>query len=814
MAGGADNRRAAGTAVALVGLVLIGIAATLLSIDRVRTEQAERDRDAASVASERLVAALGPSVASLRGAGGLAADGIVTNDEFAGFASGVLPDSLYTALAFAEPVVGSERATWEATTGTPVLDTDGRGGFRPAAERPAYAVVRYVVPETETTLRVIGFDFFSEEVRSRAVTAALGTDVPVIEGPIALAAEGLPGVFVAHAVRAPDGEPLGVIGSGLAVSSLLDRLDGLAIGPVAISIGETLLTEPVAGGATTSFEVGGQTFVVRTSDPGDSSWLLPFFLGAGTAILALGAALALRREAADRRRAQWVAERNEAVAMLAERLAAAPSADVVTDVVLTGAGPLLGADFTNVGRRDPVDADRMLVSHDPTVPDHVAARFASQELTASMALTDCAREAEPVVLPDRRSLARQYPNVTGDTDELGIQAIVCIPLSLGSETGTGAVGFAWTHALPSDRRDDVVGTAQLVGQMIGRAYERAAVQELVQERVDRLGQFARALGIARTTPEISHIVEAQLPSLLDVRAAELATAPATVGPLERSYSPQSLDGQHLNLVLRRPTGWNVTLETLTRAVLEFIEGAWTRAALYDHEQSVLQRLQATLLGDPPPVDGIEVAVAYRSAVEAVGIGGDWYTVVDRGDSVYAVVGDIAGHGPEAVATMAEVKTIIRHLLTTGASPTDVVEHASAVLARRRAYASAVIVKIDRVAGELSYLSAGHPYPIVACGGVVSVLDTTHRPWLGVASVTAPATAVPFPAGSTLVLYTDGLVEDRRMPLDASIERLRARIGADATPAAIVDDLLTDRMEDRRATAVDDDVALVVLRRDV
>jgi hypothetical protein len=812
MAERADTRRAAGTAAALIGLVLIGTAATVLSVDRVRFESSERDRIAAAVVQERLAADIGDAVASLRGVDGLAADGSVTSAEFTAFASGVLPDSLFFALSFAEIVPGTERGAWEAMTGLAMTDTDGSGGFVPAIDRDPHAAVRYVAPVTDASRQVLGFDLFSDDVRGRAVTAALAADRPVIDGPLSLATTAATGIFVASAVRSPDGEVVGVVASGVGVASLLAQLEGLDVDPVAIWIGDTPLTETVDGAATTSFRVGGQTFFVRTGDPASSSWLLPFLLGAGTVVLALGAALALRREVSERRRAQWAAERNEAVAMFAEWLAAAPSSDVVTEVVLTGAGPLVGADFTNIGRRDPADGGRILVTYDRHMPSPMAARSDSRELAASMALTDCAREAESVVVPDRRALVERYPDAVDDIDELGIQAVVCVPLSLGTETGTGAVGFAWTQPLPADRRDDIVNTAQLVGQMIGRAYERGAVQELLQDRVDRLGAFARALGGARTTREISRIVDEQLPLLLDVRTAELAAAPMADGALERSYSTESLGGQHLNLVLHRPSAWNLTLETLTRAVLEFIEGAWTRAALYDHERSVLRRLQSTLLGDPPPIDGVDVAVAYRSAVEAVGIGGDWYTVVDRGDTVYAVIGDIAGHGPEAVATMAEVKTIIRHLLTTGASPTEVVEHASAVLLRRRAFASAVIAKVDLVADELSYLSAGHPFPIVIRNSVASVLDTTHRPWLGVPTVTAPATVVPFPSGSTLVLYTDGLVEDRTIPIDRSIERLRRRVETDAHPAAIVEDLLADRFQEPRAGAVDDDIAVVVLHR--
>jgi hypothetical protein len=806
-------RRAAAGSLLLFGLTASGIIATVLSVDRVRAEVRERDRQAAALVEERLSAGLRATVSSLSGVDGLAADGDVTAEEFAAFTADLLPASLYTALAFAEPVPRAQRAAWEAETGVTVIDTDGAGGFVPAADRPTHAIVRLVAPSTEASRRVIGFDLLSDDVRGRAVDDALSVSSPVVHGPVRLAASGSTGLFVAKSVRDPDGAAVGVVGSGIGATSLLDLLDGLDVQPVSILIDGEVLVESESSGVEASFEVGGRTFLIRTGSPDTGNWLLPVVLAVGTAILAVAAVFAVRREAAERRRERWIANRNVGLALLAERLAAAPTSDAVLSVVLRDAGTLVDAEFTNVGRRDPVDPTKLVVIHDRAMPDDLASEFGIQPIDAPLPLTDCARNVEMIVVPDLRAYEERYPHALAHVRRAGIQAVVCVPLSLGTEAATGAVGFAWTHRLPSERQRDVAGTAQLIGQMIGRALERANVREVVQQRVDELGALARSLGVARTTPEINQIVTERLPALLDVKSAELAPEPLIGVPSTRSYPPQTSGGGHLNLVLRDGAAWDLTTEALTQAVLDFIEGAWTRAKLYDHEFSVLRRLQASLLSEAPRVDGLEIAVAYRSAVEAVGIGGDWYSVIEHGDTIDAVIGDVAGHGPGAVAIMAEVKTIIRHLLSAGAAIEDVIEHADVALRRRQAYASAVIVRIDMRADRLFYVTAGHPYPVVVGERSGSVLDVTHRPWLGVPAPPCRATEAPFPPGSTVVLYTDGLIEDRGVPIDRSIHDLVNRISAsEAPPTALVDALLDHRDSTRSSITVDDDIALVVIRR--
>ena len=394
-----------------------------------------------------------------------------------------------------------------------------------------------------------------------------------------------------------------------------------------------------------------------------------------------------------------------------------------------------------------------------------------------------------------------------------VQAQVCVPLSLGSEESAGAVGFMFRSAIAPDRLDDVLVTARSVAQLVGRALERARVREVVQGGIDLLGDLSRQLASARTRDDISTAVADLVPQLLGVEAATVATLTEhDATPMLRTYRLRQGSDVELQVVLGRHSTWNGTYESLTRGVVDLIDGAWSRAELYDHGRTVLQRLQESLLSEPPVIPGFEIAVGYRSAVEAVGIGGDWYSVMDDGTVMHAVIGDIAGHGPGAVALMAEVKTILRYLLSTGSSIVEAVHRASVALERRNAFASAVLVSIDRRREELAYLNAGHPPPLLLHGTRVDVLDQVHRPWLGVASAHEPPTVVGFPPGSTLLMYTDGLIEERGELFDVSVERLRTSVSGAHDPHALIGRLLRDRSAIRTDRSVDDDVALTAITR--
>jgi serine phosphatase RsbU (regulator of sigma subunit) len=204
-------------------------------------------------------------------------------------------------------------------------------------------------------------------------------------------------------------------------------------------------------------------------------------------------------------------------------------------------------------------------------------------------------------------------------------------------------------------------------------------------------------------------------------------------------------------------------------------------------------------------------------LSVVGLGGDFFDVVvsERG-LVFAVIGDITGHGPRAVAVMSELKSVIHQLLRSETDLVDVIAQADQLLDRRDVLATAQVFELDLSARSIRFVNAGHPYPVLRrADGSVVLLRDGHRALLGLADhatiATTPST-ITFDEGDVLLLYTDGLIERRDSDLDTAIQRLATRVAAvdDRSMAELV-----RRLEHELANPdgrVDDDIALLALRR--
>jgi serine phosphatase RsbU (regulator of sigma subunit)/GAF domain-containing protein/anti-sigma regulatory factor (Ser/Thr protein kinase) len=193
----------------------------------------------------------------------------------------------------------------------------------------------------------------------------------------------------------------------------------------------------------------------------------------------------------------------------------------------------------------------------------------------------------------------------------------------------------------------------------------------------------------------------------------------------------------------------------------------------DQQRETALALQHAILGPAHLPLGFEVC--YQAASRPLQVGGDWYDVVDLDDGRIAmIVGDCVGHGLTAATIMGQVRSACRALLFDNPSP-------AAALSRLDRFASrlpgaqcttAVCAILDTVAGELVYSSAGHPPPVlVGADGTVDVLAGGHTIALGIrTSHPRPEARVVVPAGATLMLYTDGLVERRGQSLEDGISR--------------------------------------------
>jgi anti-sigma regulatory factor (Ser/Thr protein kinase) len=197
------------------------------------------------------------------------------------------------------------------------------------------------------------------------------------------------------------------------------------------------------------------------------------------------------------------------------------------------------------------------------------------------------------------------------------------------------------------------------------------------------------------------------------------------------------------------------------------------------------------------------------------VGGDWYDVVDLDDGRIAlIVGDCVGHGLAAATVMGQVRSACRALLFENPSPGAALAGMDRFAARLPGAqcTTAVCAVLTPETGELVYSSAGHPPPIlVHSDGTTQMLDDGHTIALGIrGDWPRPEARVTIPARSTLLLYTDGLVERRRAPLDQGISRV-ADAALDAR-ALTLDELANQVMSGVAPTGgYQDDVVLLLYR---
>ena len=231
-----------------------------------------------------------------------------------------------------------------------------------------------------------------------------------------------------------------------------------------------------------------------------------------------------------------------------------------------------------------------------------------------------------------------------------------------------------------------------------------------------------------------------------------------------------------------------------------------RARRREHE--IAQRLQRALLeGELPQSPELVLDVAYRPAERGLEVGGDWFDAfwLEPGRTVGLVVGDVVGRGIEAAATMGQLRSATRALAATHVGPAALLDGLDAYSSRHRVgqMATVVYAQLELATGRLRYACAGHPPPVVRgqdrepaflWEGRSTPLDIRVD-----ATTRSEATHVLSP-GSTLILYTDGLVERRTGTIEQGMSRLLAQLAcADGvTPgfaAALVDELRDEGEDD-------------------
>lgn len=245
--------------------------------------------------------------------------------------------------------------------------------------------------------------------------------------------------------------------------------------------------------------------------------------------------------------------------------------------------------------------------------------------------------------------------------------------------------------------------------------------------------------------------------------------------------------------------------------------ALDNARLYQRQRKVAETMQNHLLPHLPQVPGLQLTVRYLPAPDASQVGGDWYDVFSLSDGTTALaIGDVVGHDLEAAAGMAQLRNMLRaYGWSQQEPPSRVVERLDAAIMPITDVTMATLVfarltETDDGRWRLTWTNAGHPPPLlVTRDGLAEYLTDGHGILLGT-GVRTPRTdaTVVLPPGSTLLLYTDGLVEAPGHTLDEGMHRLRRHAAALAhrpLPS------LTDQLLRRVQPPGHDDVALLALR---
>ncbi|WP_316773325.1 SpoIIE family protein phosphatase [Streptomyces sasae] len=248
-----------------------------------------------------------------------------------------------------------------------------------------------------------------------------------------------------------------------------------------------------------------------------------------------------------------------------------------------------------------------------------------------------------------------------------------------------------------------------------------------------------------------------------------------------------------------------------------------KAVLYSREAFIADRLQRAMLPQTlPKPPGVRLAFRYLPAAETARVGGDWYDAIPLpGSRVALVVGDVMGHSMTSAAVMGQLRTTAVTLAGLDLPPQEVLHHLDEQAQRLGTdrMATCLYVVYDPVSHRITVANAGHPPPILLHpGGKTEVLTVPPGAPIGVGGIDFEAVELDAPAGATLLLYTDGLVESRLRDVWTGIEQLREKLaataqltGPDRPPPleALCDEVLDMLGPGDR----DDDIALLAARFD-
>ncbi len=251
---------------------------------------------------------------------------------------------------------------------------------------------------------------------------------------------------------------------------------------------------------------------------------------------------------------------------------------------------------------------------------------------------------------------------------------------------------------------------------------------------------------------------------------------------------------------------------LAREIASRVAPAVEDAMRFERELETAEALQRSLLPDQLPIlQDADLATRYVPAGVGLKVGGDWYDAVPLRDGrVMLVIGDVVGHGVRAAASMGKLRNVLQYSALDGLAPAEVLQRLNGYFCSLTDadMATLLVAEYDPERQRIRYSSAGHPPAMLRMpDGTVEMLEGGRSmPLCASDQAQFHEAERELPAGSMLVLYTDGLIERRGESLDVGLDRLQAALGrAPVGVEDVADALLRDFLADDEPA---DDVALL------
>ena len=356
---------------------------------------------------------------------------------------------------------------------------------------------------------------------------------------------------------------------------------------------------------------------------------------------------------------------------------------------------------------------------------------------------------------------------------------------------------------------------------------RPVLEQYARHRIAAFDDSAVLVRALRTGRQIvlRSATDAVLSSLTEPGPQELLRR---LAPRSGVVQPMRGRGRTLALLTLGRTGDEVprTADLDTIAELAGRAGlALDNARLYEQQRLLAEGLQRSLLTEPPEPDHAHVVVRYQPAAQAAQVGGDWYDAFLQPDgATMIVIGDVIGHDTVAAAAMGQLRGLLRGIAAnTGEGPADVLRSVDEVMQTLRidTTATVIVARLEQTADErsrgvtrLRWSNAGHPPPMVLQpDGTVTVLPEVEADLLlGIDPSSARGESqISMDRGSTVLLYTDGLVERRGQSLDDGLAKLRSTLSELASQPMSFAELCDRVLERMLPPRPEDDVALVAVR---